>query len=770
MLTRLGRFAVRRRRIVLVLTAVFMVVGGVVGTGAFGVLQDEGFNDPSSESQQAIDVRDALGAADPGIVVVADAVSGDVDDAASVDAGLALSAELETVTGVAAVTSYWTAGTPPSLRSTAGEAALALVEMDGAADSDDVVADVEAVAAAAGSALRVGVGGGDAVGAAFGATIEGDLGRAEMIAVPITLALLVIVFGGLVAASLPLFVGIIAVLGTFLSLLVIGSLTDVSLYAINLTTALGLGLAIDYSLFIVSRYREELRAGRDVEGAIVRTLETAGRTIALSGLTVAVSLSALLVFPQYFLRSFAYAGIAVVVLALVGSLVSLPALLAVVGTRIDAVRVLPRRAPRREEDGFWYRTATRVMRRPLPVALAVVAVLLVLGSPFLGVRFGNPDARMLPESAPARLASEQLQAGFSGDASEAFPVVVRQTGGGADEVGALADDLAARVSNLAGVDRVEAASGTYGGGALIAPPGPQSAGYAGDGGAWLSVVPSIEMMSDEGEALVATIRNLDETATASAGEVADVLVGGQTAQLIDSRGAIGDRLPLALSIIVLTTIVLLFMMSGSLLVPLKALVLNLLSLTATFGAMVWVFQDGNLSGLLGFTATGAIDTSMPILMFCIAFGLSMDYEVFLLSRIKEEHDRTGDNDHAVALGLERTGRIVTAAALLLSVTFFAFGTSGVSFIKMFGIGLGLAILMDAFVIRGLLVPAFMKLAGEANWWAPGPLRRLHDRFGIGEGEPVHTSSAASTEGPVAPAEPVARFLVSSGARSGPETS
>jgi len=371
-----------------------------------------------------------------------------------------------------------------------------------------------------------------------------------------------------------------------------------------------------------------------------------------------------------------------------------------------------------------------------------VAVLLLLGSPFLGVKFGSPDARMLPESEPARIAAEAIQRDFSGDASESFPVVVEDIEG--DPAPALTD-LASRVSDLDGVERVETATGTFAGGETVGPSGPQSAQYVDDDAGWLSVVPSVEMGSDEGESLVEAVRALDGTE--------DVLVGGQTAELVDSRASIWERLPLALGIIAVTTTVLLFLLSGSLLVPAKALVLNLLSLTATFGAMVWIFQDGHLSGLLDFTATGAIDTTTPILMFCIAFGLSMDYEVFLLSRIKEEHDRTGDNDHAVALGLERTGRIVTAAALLLSVTFFAFGTSGVSFIKMFGIGLAIAVLMDAFVIRGLLVPAFMKLAGDANWWAPGPLRRLHDRIGISEAEPIEPVDDAAGEGAGAPAVP-----------------
>ncbi len=718
MLTSLGKFTVRRRRLVLSFTVLFMVVAGVLGTRAFGVLEGGGFEDPASESERADEVlgRD-FQTSEPDLVLVATAAGGDIDARAAQAAGAELADRVSTVDGVTEVSSYWSLGSPPPLRNANGDAALVLVRIDDdEAPAEEIVADVrDAVESDAIAGLDVAVGGSEAVFADVTETIEGDLGRAESIAIPITLLLLVLVFGGLLAASLPLFVGVLAVLGTFLSLYVMGSLMDVSVYAINLTTALGLGLAIDYSLFIVSRYREELRNGRTVEQAVVRTVETAGRTIAISGLTVAVSLSALLVFPQYFLRSFAYAGIAVVVMAMLASIVALPALLAVVGHRIDALRIFRRRQREmKEEDGFWYRMATRVMRRPIPVALGVVAVLLLLGAPFLRVQFGTPDDRVLPESAPSRGVSETLRNEFEGNASESFPVVVEGIEGDVDSE---LSTLAADVSALDGVARVDT--------------------NVGDGSGWLSVVPSIAMASAEGEDLVHEIRDIDTDS--------EVLVGGQAAQLVDTKASIADRLPLAIGIIVIATFVLLFLLSGSVLVPIKALVLNLLSLTATFGAMVWIFQDGNLSGLLGFTATGAIDTSMPILMFCIAFGLSMDYEVFLLSRIKEEHDRTGDNDHAVALGLERTGRIVTAAALLLSVTFFAFGTSGVSFIKMFGIGLGIAVLIDAFVIRGTLVPAFMKLAGEGNWWAPGPLRRLHARFGLREGEGMMAPASAPAD-------------------------
>jgi RND superfamily putative drug exporter len=727
MLTRLGRFTVRRRRLVLSITVLFMVAAAVLGTGVFGVLQGGGFEDPSSESARALEILDErFDAQEPSVIVLVTATEGDVDEPAVAAAATALTDRLSSVDHVADASSYWDLGSPPPLRSSSGDRALIPLVVTG--DEEQVDAAVETLREVVDESvdpagpISVQVGGRDAAFADIGATIEGDLARAELVAIPLTLILLVLVFGGLVAASLPLLVGVVAVLGTFLSLLVIGSITNVSIYAINLTTALGLGLAIDYSLFVVGRYREELRNGRSVEDAVVRSVQTAGRTILISALTVAVSLSALLVFPQYFLRSFAYAGIAVVLIAMVSSIVTLPALLAVVGRRIDSLRVLPVRAQRREEDGFWYRSASRVMKRPLPIALAVVAVLLLLGAPFLRAEFGTPDDRVLPTNVESRQVNDVLREDFAGNASEAFPVLI------ADASPAERDRAIDLIGRLDGVERVET-----------------TLHEAGDI-AWVSVVPAVEMGSGDGQALVRDIRSLDIAA--------DVSVGGSTAELVDSKAAIASRLPVALAIIAVATTILLFLLSGSLLVPLKALILNMLSLTATFGALVWIFQDGNLSGPLGFTATGALDISMPILMFCIAFGLSMDYEVFLLSRIKEEHDRTGDNDRAVALGLERTGRIVTAAALLLSITFFAFATSGVSFIKMFGLGLGLAVLMDAFVIRGTLVPAFMKLAGEWNWWAPRRLRALHDRFGINEAETPtehesseHESSEHESTGP-----------------------
>ena len=631
------------------------------------------------------------------------------------------------------------------MRTDDGTRALVLARIDG---SDDAVkAGVEQVRdelTGRQGTLTVALGGREAVFDEVGTQVERDLGRAESIAIPITLVLLVLVFGTLVAAFLPLLVGAIAIVGTLLVLFVIGSVTDVSIFSINLTTALGLGLAIDYSLFIVSRFREELARGFAPDDAVVRTVERAGRTVAFSALTVAVSLSALLVFPLYFLRSFAYAGVAVVLVAALAATVSLPALLAALGRRVDAGRLLGHAPHVADGTGFWHRMASAVMRRPVPIALSVVALLVLLGLPFFSVRFGLPDDRVLPASARSREVSQALRDDFATNEDNAFAVVVP-----AGAASGTVEEYAERLSRLAGVARVDAGTGSYIAGNRVAGAGPATVRFDATDGSdatWLSVVPAVEPMSAAGERLVHDVRN--------APAPFERLVGGSAAQLVDTKHAIVARIPLAGGTIAVSTFVLLFLMFGSLLVPAKALVLNLLSLTATFGTMVWVFQDGHGAGLLGFTATGTLDTTTPILMFCIAFGLSMDYEVFLLSRIKEEHDRTGDNTHSVAMGLERTGRIVTAAAALLAVTFLAFATSGVTFIKLFGLGLTVAVIVDATIVRATLVPAFMRLAGDANWWAPAPLRRLHAKIGLHETvddgplPPVRVAGSAMLEEPV----------------------
>jgi putative drug exporter of the RND superfamily len=726
MLARLGRFTVAHRKAVLVGTAVFFVIAGALGGGVASRLISGGFDDPDSESSRARDVIEReFGEQEPGLVLLVTAKNGTVDDPDVVSAGNALTAELGSERGVARAISYWDLGSPPPLRSVDARQALVVATLRGDEEEEhDTAEELSPRYSGSRGPVTVGVGGFAEVFRQVNEEVEADLVRAELLAFPIVLVLMVLVFGSLIAAGLPLVVGVLAIVGTFLVLVVISSLTDVSIFALNLTTAMGLGLAIDYSLFIVSRYREELGNGRNPHDAVVRTVQTAGKTVAFSALTVAVALAALLIFPLAFLRSFAYAGIGVALLAGTVAVIFLPALLAVLGPRVNSLR-LWRREPKPVGQGVWHRIATFVMRRPVPIAVAVIVVLLLLGLPFLRIQFGLPDDRVLPEHLSSRQVQDDIRARFSSDESRALQVVATDI----DDPAARADDIdryAARLSRLPGAARVDAVTGSFIDGQQVVGPGQLSARFEGDHATWLSVVPSVEAYSEEGERLAKDVRDTPAPFP--------VLVTGPSAELVDSKESLFRLLPIALGLVALATFVLLFLMFGSILVPIKALILNVLSLSATFGALVWIFQDGNLSGVLDFTATGTLPASVPLLLFCIAFGLSMDYEVFLLSRIKEEHDRTGDNTASVAIGLERTGRLVTAAAVLISVVFVAFATSGVSFIKIFGIGLALAVLMDAFVIRATLVPAFMRIAGEANWWAPRWLRRVHQRIGISETE------------------------------------
>ncbi|MFN8035636.1 MAG: MMPL family transporter [Acidimicrobiia bacterium] len=728
MLTRLARFTLRHRKAVLAATALLVVVAGVLGANVADSLTNGGFDDPHSESNHAIDELEHVfgpAARDPNVVVLVTARRGTVDDPTVVDAGNRLTRELRRTPGVASAESYWSLHVTP-LRSHDRRQALVVVVVAG--NDDEVQGTVGEIAKRfdrAGGVVTTRVGGRSEVFREIDTQIQADLTKAESIAFPVTLVLLILVFGSAVAAGLPLAVGGISIVSTFLVLRIVASVTDVSVFALNMATAMSLGLAIDYSLFIVSRYREELHGGLSPEDAIVRTVETAGKTVAFSAVTVALSLAAALIFPLAFLRSFAYVGIAVGFVTAAGSIVFLPALLAVLGRNVDRF-VLWHHEPKPVGEGFWHRVAMVVMRRPALIASSVVVVLVILGIPFFHIAFGLPDDRVLPGHAPSRQVSDELRANFSTNEASALDVVAARVPDAAAKVRPIGD-YAAALSRLPGVARVDSRAGLYVAGRRIAPPGVLTRRFEAPNATWLSVVPdeSVEAMSPQGEHLVHLVRGAPAPFA--------VKVGGTSAFLVDAKDALFSRLPLAFAIIAVSIFVLLFLMFGSLLVPFKALVINVLSLSATFGAMVWIFQDGHLSGPLDFTATGTLDTTVPVLMFCVAFGLSMDYEVFLLSRIKEEYDASGDNTSSVAIGLERTGRIVTAAALLISVVMLAFATSSVSFIKLFGLGLAIAVLMDAFVIRATLVPAFMRLAGRANWWAPAPLRRLYERFRISEG-------------------------------------
>ncbi|MFC0597641.1 MMPL family transporter [Streptomyces palmae] len=720
MLTRITELALRRAKLLLILGTLAVVAMGVLGAGAFGKLKGGGFDDPDAPSSRAQKIIDEKFGGEHDLVFLVRAEEGGRLDAPAVrERGQSLTADLRKDPDVSGVVSYWDARNP-ALRSQRGDKALVLAHVKGdeSERADRTTALVDRLTGER-DGVSVRAGGAAAVQHDVTAQVGKDLAVAESIAVPLTLLLLVLVFGSLVAALLPLAIGLIAVAGTFAELSVLGSLTDVSVFSINLTTALGLGLGIDYALLLVSRFREQLAAGFEVPDAVRHTVATAGRTIVFSAATVVAALAALLIFPPYFLRSFAYAGIGVVIVAVLSALFVMPPLLAVLGHRVNKGR-LPWAAWARGSDApLWGRLAGAVMRRPALTALPVLAALLLLASPLLGVSFGTPDERVLPEDAASRSVATQLDRDFAQDDSGAVQIVT--TGPvAAAPLRAYAQEL----SRLPGVARVDTSAGSYRDG-TPGHPGPTAAALGRPDAQRLTVVTELEAKSDRAQDLVRAIRATDPPAGSR------VLVGGEDARLVDAKHTIGVRLPVAAGLIAVTTFVLLFLFTGSVVQPLRALLLNSISLAAAVGAMVWIFQDGHLSALLGFTPQ-PLDTSMTVLLFCVVFGLSMDYEVFVTSRMKELHDAGAGQREAVTQGLARTGRIVTMAAGLLSVSFFAFGTSDISFLMLFGLGSGLAIVIDAVLVRGVLVPAAMRLLGSTAWYAPPRLRALHDRAGLSE--------------------------------------
>ncbi|MGA5196105.1 MMPL family transporter [Streptomyces exfoliatus] len=716
------RFVTARPRLTLLVALVLTALAVLAGGGVADRMGSGGWEDPAAESTYATEALERrFPGSQPNLLLLVNAGPEGVDAPAVAAEARKLAERLDAEPGVDGVGSYWSTGSP-ALRSEDGKQAVIAARIAG--EEKDAAAVLDRIAPeyrGAHGPVEVSLGGGLAVRHEMQVIIQEDLLRAELIALPLTLVLLVMVFGSAVAALLPLGVGIVAILGTNAVLRGITEFTDVSVFAQNLTTALGLGLAIDYALFVVRRYREELAAGADTYTAVRTTLRTAGRTVLFSALTVAVSLAAMLVFPQYFLRSFAYAGIAVVLLAATAALTLLPAALVLLGDRVNALdlrRLLRRRRATREgagagegggEGAGWARAASLVMRRAPVFAVLTTAGLVLLGLPFLGVQFGTADDRQLPVTASSRVVQDQLRDGFPGDPGGGITVLAE-----GEATPAQYASYRERIAALDGVARAE---------------GPVT---AAGGHAYFTVVPEGEAVGAEAQRTVSELR--------AAPAPFDTSVTGQAAVLVDSKDALAERLPWAAGIVVLVTLLLVFLLTGSVLIPVQAVALNALSLTAMFGAVVWVFQDGHLAGLLGFTATGDIETTLPVLMFCVAFGLSMDYGVFLLSRIKEEYDATGDHEHSVRFGLRHTGGLITAAAVILAVVMVAIGTSRVTNTKMLGLGVALAVLMDAMVVRSLLVPSVMKLTGRLTWWAPGPLRRFHDRFGISETDPYNPAS------------------------------
>jgi putative drug exporter of the RND superfamily len=734
--TRLGDLAVRRRGAVLLATAALLVVSATLGGGVIDRLAGSGFDDPDADSVAARAELDRIfdtGFADAAflLTVTGAAKNRDAIDRPGVTAaGLAFTEEIAALAGTDDVVSYWSAGSPESMKSFDGRRAVMLLRFPGASDDPQreelSIRLTEEFVRAERGPLTIEIGGRDPVFEQLGLAAENDLALAEAIAIPVTLLLLVLVFRSIVAALMPLLVGIATIVGALFVLFVLTTFTNVSIFALNLVTALGLGLAIDYSLLIVNRFREERRNGLSVDDAVRITVRTAGRTVTFSGLTVAVSLSALLIFPLYFLRSFAYAGIGVIGFALLISVVALPAALALLGDRLEAGSV-GRGARPRAGISMWRRRADRVVDHPWRYLVLGMVGLAAAAVPFLGVKWGESDHRALPVDDPIRRTTELLTTEFPTSEANAFPVIAV---GGVDPGDVTAYAIA--LSSLPDVARVDSATGSFVDGASIVPADDGAADRFGrDDATWFNVVPSVEPIGPEAEALVIATREMDSPFDR-------VLVGGGTASLIDTKNAIFDNIVPAAALLFGATYVLLLLMFGSVLVPLKAIVLNVLSLGATFGLIVLVFQEGYGADLLGVTTTGFTDISTPILIFGIAFGLSMDYEVFLISRIKEEYDRDGHNEDAIVDGIDKTGPLITAAALLLTVTFLAFATSGLSFLKLFGLGLATAVLVDAFIVRITIVPALMAVAGRANWWAPAPLRRLHARWGLSEADPAAT--------------------------------
>ena len=740
MLTRLANLAIKAPKRILLITGLLLVVGVFFGAPVASHLKSGGFTVDDAESSTAANVLEQkFDGGAPNLIVQVNAPDG-LKSAAATDAGEQVLAYFHTLERTSdhpdrylgKQTSWMDPQAGPALVSKDGQAGLILTHIFGDdTESTDRAGDiVEHIKAMTFPSATVTVGGSAVAYHQVNKSTTTDLTKAEMISVPLTAVALILIFGSLVASLLPLAVGISAIIGTMAILRGLAAVTDVSIYALNMTTALGLALAIDYSLFLVSRYREEVNKGTESHEAVRTTLRTAGRTVLFSSLTVALALAALAVFPMYFLRSFAYAGLAVVALAALASLIVLPAILVLVGPqRINALdaraffrRIFrrPERTPAAEHQGFWYRLASLVMKRPVVLGGVVVAILLLLGSPFLRAAYGYPDDRVLPDSQSARILGDDLRADYALNASSALSGVAEQTLSDAD-----IDESAIAISSIKGVDAVATSTGTYADGARTGDAPPI---YSADDATRFDVSSNVDPFSSAGKDLVNQLR--------SSTLPAHVMWTGWAAFNVDAMEGLGNTLPLALGLIALSTLIVLWLFTGSIVIPIKALVLNMLSLSATFGAMVWVFQEGHLSGLLGFTPSGYLVANMVVLMFCMAFGMSMDYEVFLLSRIREEwvhSDQTHDaNTEAVALGLARTGRIVTAAAFLMAIVFAAMVTSTVQFMQLFGLGLTLAVLADATLVRGVLVPSFMRLMGRANWWSPKPLRWLHDRIGLKE--------------------------------------
>jgi RND superfamily putative drug exporter len=711
-----GRAVVRLRWFVLAAALGLVVLGATWGASVFGSLTGGGFDDPGSPSAIAHARIDAeIGRQDLDLIVLYTDPAHTIDDPAFAGPVRDIVTALKQRADVETVISY--VDTPaPGLVSNDRHATYVAIQLKpGSADGKTAaLADLRPALQPPSNDISTEVGGAIAFLHDADEQVKHDITKAEVISLPILLVLLVFIFRGLVAAVTPLVVGVIAILGALVATRIITGFTDVSVFAVNVITMLGLGMGIDYALFVVSRFREELAAGHDRAAAIERTMITAGRTVVVSGFTVALALGGLLLFPMVFLKSMGYGGMAAVLVAMVAALTALPALLAVLGPRINSLAWRwPARAAGKREPGAWARIATSVMRRPVLYLVGVLAVLFLMASPFLRAQFGGFDERVMPVGTESRTVSERLAAEFPGGGPAPLNVMVT----GASP--AQAQAMLATIKAMPGVSdaTIQANKGNaylYG----VDVPGSFNAAPARN--------------------LVTEIRGLARPP----GQ--EIFVSGRSAFILDQLNGLGGRLPWAALMVAGVTFLLLFFAFGSVVLPLKAIAMNVVSIGASFGVVVWAFQDGHLSGPLGFTSTGFLEPTNLILMLAVLFGLSTDYEVFLLSRVREDWDRTGDNTHAVANGLQRTGGIITAAALLLMIVIGGFATGGTATVKLLGVGTFVAVAVDAALVRTLLVPATMRLLGRWNWWAPGPLARVYRRYGIKEEASDQPPSAAVT--------------------------
>jgi putative drug exporter of the RND superfamily len=697
MFEKLGYLIFKRRKGAVISFVVGILVAGAIGSMAFTRLDSGGYSDPNSDSYKVYEyLTEELKLSDPAVVIIVDSGSTDVTDPAVAQKGIALEKKIAQEEGVTRTLSYWTSGGEATLKSSDGKAAYILVYGDGEAftpESQELGKVMQEKYDGPYEDLTLYAGGVGVVGHAITKKISDDLKIAELISIPLTFILLVLVFGALAASTMPLIVGVAAILGAFFVLYLFTLFTNVSIYALNLTTGLGLGLGIDYALLMVNRFREELHRGKSVEDSIAATMASAGKTVFYSGMTVLVTLFSLTFFPLPFLKSFGYAGVSVVALAVIGALFGLPPIMALLGNRIDK-GVVRKAALTPKEDGRWAKTARLVMRRPVSAVVLSLVILGIMAAPIADIKFSQGDSRMLPANNPAAVATALQAERFPGQTGTPIEIIIMD---GADKIDEI-NEYAAKVRQLSGI-------------VAVLPPTTI--------GKDVRVVAYQEMLprTPESQELIHNVRNVDSPE--------GTLVGGVAADYTDSQDGISRTLPWAFGWIILSVLVLIFIFTGSIILPIKAVILNVLSLAATMGALTWVFINGHLQWLVGsFTVTGTLDTSIVILIAVVVFGLSMDYELFLLSRIREEHLAGKSNVESVAIGLQRSARIITAAALILAVVFAAFVTSGVTSIKTMGFGVALAVLLDATIVRGLLVPALMRLFGENNWWAPKWMQRF----------------------------------------------